>query len=130
MFERKIINYEYFRSIFGEIPDFGNIEVSSIELNRDGSSFFVTILTDQIPKSPPKKWIEFNAVYIKLQFFPILKISISKFESSGYSKISILDSASNFAMKISGSVNLELISEYVRIESIKEYTRDNSDSNL
>lgn len=118
-------NSQFLLEIYEKFPTFTDVEVTNLKLNRDGPTLAVEIITKEIPIKSPRKWGDFNFVFIELAFFSIQKIKISAFEGNGSTSISLSDNSEIFEIEMSGAAELSATAEFAIIKNVKPVLRRN-----
>jgi Immunity protein 50 len=116
MWPKNTLHKQKLIAIYGYLPFFEDVEISKIFFDRDHGSIYVTFLTNKIPDKKIQKWGNYNTMSISIGFSNIKQVNIKKFQMYGSSKFSVFDSGSNFGFKVNGSVEMDLICEFVEIE--------------
>lgn len=118
MWPSNISNPKYLTSIYGNLPNFNPLEIVEIRIDERGPAAYVRFGTTLLPKIRPKRWGEFNSIIIEVSLFAIEKISISKFLSSGSSRMSFIQGEKYFTCILSGSVEASIMAEWLDVVKI------------
>lgn len=73
---QRITNHQAFTTIFGKIPTFIHSEVLDVQLKRDGPTLSIRLLTKEFVRNKPKRWSEWDVVYVELSFFGLQNLRI------------------------------------------------------
>lgn len=65
----RIMNPQAITGIFGGMSVFEKSELLNVQVNRDGPTLFIQLSTKEIVKNKPKRWSEWDIVYIEMSFF-------------------------------------------------------------
>lgn len=73
---QRIMNHQALTTIFGEFPTFVHSEVLDVQLQRDGPTLSIRLLTKELVRNKPKRWSEWDVVYVELSFFSVQNLKI------------------------------------------------------
>ena len=75
--ESRIMNVQSLKGIFGKCPNFLGSELMNVEINRDGPAMKIKFMTNEKVINKPKRWLDFNVVYIELLIIGVGNLKIS-----------------------------------------------------
>lgn len=114
----------YIKSLYTQVPSLINVRINAIKVEDEGQRISLEFIMPTFAHTPPKKWInlQYNAVYIKLDFFQMEYLTFKLTKDKMQGNISIEKSKENkLKISIVGNVNLELIARYGMIQSVDGY---------
>lgn len=126
MWPLRIENSQRLINVYGNLPELNSVEITFIDLSRDGPSARVGLITQRLPFNPPTRWGKFNAVLIELLFFEIFEIEIRRFSRIGISQIDIEDIESRIFANIVGAVEAKILFRDLFVMKIDGLLRDSA----
>ncbi|MFV5962619.1 immunity 50 family protein [Bacillus sp. AK25] len=119
--EEKFMNPQAMTQIFGEIPQFKNAEIMNIDLNRDGPTLFIRLMTKDSVKNKPKRWGNFDVVYVELSFIGVTDLKINHLGNNNiidHFEISTTEDQGLLKINCKNQMQIETIFDWARIEQI------------
>ncbi|MEK4050507.1 immunity 50 family protein [Bacillus sp. FSL K6-2839] len=119
--EEKFMNLQAMTQIFGEIPQFKNAEIMNVDLNRDGPTLFIRLMTKDSVKNKPKRWGNFDVVYVELSFIGVTDLKINHLGNNNiidYFEISTTEDQGLLKINCKNQMQIETIFDWARIEQI------------
>ncbi|MCY7617648.1 immunity 50 family protein [Bacillus pumilus] len=119
--EEKFMNPQAMTQIFGEIPQFKNAEIMNVDLNRDGPTLFIRLMTKDSVKNKPKRWGNFDVVYVELSFIGVTDLKINHLGNNNiidHFEISTTENEGLLKINCKNQMQIETIFDWARIEQI------------
>ncbi|MCA0162919.1 immunity 50 family protein [Bacillus sp. FSL M7-0307] len=119
--EEKFMNPQAMTQIFGEIPQFKNAEIMNIDLNRDGPTLFIRLMTKDSVKNKPKRWGNFDVVYVELSFIGVTDLKINHLGNNNiidHFEISTTENEGFLKINCKNQMQIETIFDWARVEQI------------
>lgn len=108
-------------SNFRGIPHFKNAEIMNVDLNRDGPTLFIRLMTKDSVKNKPKRWGNFNVVYVELSFIGVTDLKINHLGNNNiidHFEISITENEGLLKINCKNQMQIETIFDWARVEQI------------
>lgn len=121
MIEEKFMNPQALTSIFGNIPLLEGAELLDIQLKREEPILSVTLMTKEAVKSKPKRWDQWDVVYIQLSFLTIRNLEIKGWGKDNIiSRFEISGKTESNALIIKGVDGLQINTnfEWIKVERV------------
>lgn len=119
------INPEVLEKLYEDVPELENVELFSIELNREGETFTARFNLPRFPDNPSSRWHkEFNTVQIQLIFWAIANFEARGWDSNVKVNVKIIKIDELFSVKLfNNEMNLafSFSCEFFRIEKISAF---------
>ncbi|MEH7469529.1 Imm50 family immunity protein, partial [Priestia megaterium] len=61
----RIMNAQAITGIFGRVLTFNGSELLNVQIKRDGPTLFIELSTKEMVKNKPKRWNEWDIVYVE-----------------------------------------------------------------
>lgn len=119
--EKKFMNPQAMSQIFGEIPQFKNAEIMNVDLNRDGPTLFIRLMTKDSVKNKPKRWRDFDVVYVELSFIGVTDLKINHLGNNNiidHFEISTTGDEGLLKINCKNQMQIETIFDWARVEQI------------
>ncbi|MEK5135050.1 immunity 50 family protein [Bacillus sp. FSL W8-0645] len=119
--EEKFMNPQAMTQIFGEIPQFKNAEIMNVDLNRDGPTLFIRLMTKDSVKNKPKRWGNFDVVYVELSFIGVTDLKINHLGNNNiidHFEISTTENEGLLKINCKNQMQIETIFDWARVEQI------------
>ncbi|AOZ89806.1 hypothetical protein BK049_14575 [Bacillus xiamenensis] len=119
--EEKFMNPQAMSQIFGEIPQFKNAEIMNVDLNRDGPTLFIRLMTKDSVKNKPKRWRDFDVVYVELSFIGVTDLKINHLGNNNiidHFEISTTGDEGLLKINCKNQMQIETIFDWARVEQI------------
>ncbi|PRS75941.1 MULTISPECIES: immunity 50 family protein [Bacillus] len=119
--EEKFMNPQAMTQIFGEIPQFKNAEIMNVDLNRDGPTLFIRLMTKDSVKNKPKRWRDFDVVYVELSFIGVTDLKINHLGNNNiidHFEISTTENEGFLKINCKNQMQIETIFDWARVEQI------------
>ncbi|KAJ0073414.1 immunity 50 family protein [Bacillus sp. FSL R5-0586] len=119
--EEKFMNPQAMTQIFGEIPQFKNAEIMNVDLNRDGPTLFIRLMTKDSVKNKPKRWGNFDVVYVELSFIGVTDLKINHLGNNNiidHFEISTTENEGSLKINCKNQMQIETIFDWARVEQI------------
>ncbi|EKF36678.1 immunity 50 family protein [Bacillus xiamenensis] len=119
--EEKFMNPQAMTQIFGEIPQFKNAEIMNVDLNRDGPTLFIRLMTKDSVKNKPKRWRDFDVVYVELSFIGVTDLKINHLGNNNiidHFEISTTGDEGLLKINCKNQMQIETIFDWARVEQI------------
>jgi len=119
------LNPKALENLFERVPNLENVELFSINLDREGAKLLARFNLPEFPHKPSAKWNKhFNTAQIQVSFW-----GISNFEAKGWEynmeiDIEIFEVDNLFSVKFSNpeiKLTYSFLCEFFRIENISAY---------
>ena len=120
--ESRIMNVQSLKGIFGKCPNLLGSELMNVEINRDGPAMRIKVMTKEGVINKPKKWLDFNVVYIELLIIGISKLKISELGTNNIIKnlnIDLENGENVFRLVCENDMSIFCNFAAVRIQGIK-----------
>jgi hypothetical protein len=123
-------NQQALETLYQTVPELEDIELFSLNLNREGSQLQIQFDLPSFPDNPSARWNEnFNTLQIQLSFW-----GITNFEAKGWQenmKVKIDIKSHNKVLEVSitnSEIDLRFIflSKFLRIDKISPYQKEQS----
>lgn len=116
-------NNRSIKAIYDFEPSLQNIEVHELSFKRDGSSIYVRLDLNELPKTLPKKWQigKFNTVQLTFDFFEVSEISMNGWGNKIKATISLESDEKGLHVNINGDFSLKFIADGVDLNYISAY---------
>ena len=117
----KIMNYQAFIGVFGNIPDLVNSELLEVEIKRDGPTVFIKILTIEKVITKPKRWDTWDVIYIDMSFLGVKNLEINGLGTNNIiNQFEIKDSGEygELEIKCNNEMHIKCLFDWARIENI------------
>ncbi|MGG0542637.1 Imm50 family immunity protein [Priestia aryabhattai] len=117
----RIMNPQAVTGIFGRMPMFNNSELLSVQIKRDGPTLFIQLSTKEIVKNKPKRWDEWDIVYIEMSFLGVKELEINSFGTiNEIEEFEIEDIGEGGSIKIqcTNRMSITCLFDWARIEQI------------
>lgn len=119
--EEKFMNPQAMTQIFGEIPQFKNAEIMNVDLNRDGPTLFIRLMTKDSVKNKPKRWGNFDVVCVELSFIGVTDLKINHLGNNNiidHFEISTTENEGSLKINCKNQMQIETIFDWARVEQI------------
>ncbi|MDM5163796.1 immunity 50 family protein [Bacillus altitudinis] len=119
--EEKFMNPQAMTQIFEEIPQFKNAEIMNVDLNRDGPTLFIRLMTKDSVKNKPKRWGNFDVVYVELSFIGVTDLKINHLGNNNiinHFEISTTENEGLLKINCKNQMQIETIFDWARVEQI------------
>ncbi|OYN65580.1 immunity 50 family protein [Bacillus safensis] len=119
--EEKFMNPQAMTQIFGGIPHFKNAEIMNVDLNRDGPTLFIRLMTKDSVKNKPKRWGNFDVVYVELSFIGVTDLKINHLGNNNiidHFEISTTENGGFLKINCKNQMQIETIFDWTRVEQI------------
>lgn len=119
--EEKFMNPQAMTQIFEEIPQFKNAEIMNVDLNRDGPTLFIRLMTKDSVKNKPKRWRDFDVVYVELSFIGVTDLKINHLGNNNiidHFEISTTENQGLLKINCKNQMQIETIFDWARVEQI------------
>lgn len=119
--EEKFMNPQAMTQIFGEIPQFKNAEIMNVDLNRDGPTLFIRLMTKDSVKNKPKRWGNFDVVFVELSFIGVTDLKINHLGNNNiidHFEISTTENEGLLKINCKNQMQVETIFDWARVEQI------------
>ncbi|MGR8013584.1 immunity 50 family protein [Bacillus sp. RM3] len=119
--EEKFMNPQAMTQIFGEIPQFKNAEIMNVDLNRDGPTLFIRLMTKDSVKNKPKRWGNFDVVFVELSFIGVTDLKINHLGNNNiidHFEISTTENEGLLKINCKNQMQIETIFDWARVEQI------------
>lgn len=120
--EDKIMNVQSLKGIFGKCPNFLGAEIMNVEINRDGPAMKIKIMTNEEVINKPKRWTDFNVVYIELLIVGVSNLKINGLGTNNIIKnldISSENDEAAFKLVCENKMNIECNFVAIRVQEVK-----------
>lgn len=117
----RIMNPQAITGIFGSMPMFNDSELLNVQIKRDGPTLFIQLSTKEIVKNKPKRWSEWDIVYVEMSFLGVRELEINSFGTiNEIEQFEIEDIGEEGSIKIqcSNSMSINCLFDWARIEQI------------
>lgn len=117
----RIMNPQAITGIFGRMPMFNDSELLNVQIKRDGPTLFIQLSTKEIVKNKPKRWSEWDIVYVEMSFFGVRELEINSFGTiNEIEQFEIEDIGEEGSVKIhcSNGMSINCLFDWARIEQI------------
>jgi len=118
----KLMNPQAFMSIFGEIPTFVNSELLDVQLKREGPTLFIRLMTNQLVKKKPARWMDkWDVIYIEMSFFATRNLAISGWSSTNLIdqfEIKETDDEGFLNIRCSNQTQIQCAFDWARVEQV------------
>jgi hypothetical protein len=118
MWSRMMENTIFLLDIYGHYPSLENVEVTRLEIDRNGPSLAICFQSKVRPYKPPRKWGSFNRVHFEINYFGLKKINVGQFLRTGSTTIRMWDQDDGIALECRGAVSVESRCEFARVAKI------------
>ena len=115
------MNPQAITGIFGSMPNFKDTELLNVQLKRDGPTLFIQLSTKEIVKNKPKRWSEWDIVYIEMSFFDVKNLEVNSFGTINEIEqfdIKEIGEEGSVKIKCSNSTSINCLFDWARIEQI------------
>ncbi len=119
--EEKFMNPQAMTQIFGEIPQFKNAEIMNVDLNRDGPTLFIRLMTKDSVKNKPKRWGNFDVVFVELSFIGVTDLKINHLGNNNiidHFEISTTENEGLLKINCKNQIQIKTIFDWARVEQI------------
>ncbi|MGD6974200.1 immunity 50 family protein [Bacillus altitudinis] len=119
--EEKFMNPQAMTQIFGEIPQFKNAEIMNVDLNRDGPTLYIRLMTKDSVKNKPKRWGNFDVVYVELSFIGVTDLKINHLGNNNiidHFEISTTENEGLLKINCKNQMQIKTIFDWARVEQI------------
>lgn len=117
----RIMNPQAITGIFGSMPMFNDSELLNVQIKRDGPTLFIQLSTKEIVKNKPKRWSEWDIVYVDMSFFGVRELEINSFGTiNEIEQFEIEDIGEEGSIKIQcrNRMSINCLFDWARIEQI------------
>ncbi len=118
MWPSRIENPIFLLNIYGHYPSLADVEVTSLQIIRDGPSLKLSFISKVLPYRPPTKWEPFNAVGFELNFFGLKAVNVVHMASHGLSTIKMQDGYGAISMSCEGALKCSLTCGFLLVDKI------------
>lgn len=115
------MNPQALTSIFGAMPRFELAELLNVRIERDRPTLFIRLATNETIKNKPKRWGEYDIVYIEMSFLGIRSLKINSFGTyNTIKKFKIEDGKEEASIELCchNEVSINGFFDWARIETI------------
>ncbi|MFS0656941.1 immunity 50 family protein [Bacillus sp. 179-C3.3 HS] len=119
--EEKIMNPQAMNQIFGGMPRFEDAEIMNVDLNRDGPSLFIRLMTKATVKNKPKRWGDFDVVYVEFSFIGVSDLAIRHLGVNNlidHFEISTTENGALLKINCKNQMQIETLFDWARVEQI------------
>jgi hypothetical protein len=123
--------YEHFNDnkfismIYSNVPPLENLRIEKIEISREGDRITVAFDLPIFADKPPAKWVDggYTTTFAELDFFDIKEVVLKSKNNTYRGNIDIKKDivTGDFIVKITGTVEAEIIAGAGLIQSIRGY---------
>lgn len=115
----------FFLELYGEAPEFAQVELMEFIVRRDGPLFRIRFSPRDPPRVIPKKWQleSVNATSIELDFVEIRELSLTKFEARSICDLDLAWRDGSLHLEISGDAVARVVAGYCFVQKISGYQR-------
>ncbi|NPC91543.1 hypothetical protein HOO54_04600 [Bacillus sp. WMMC1349] len=112
----KLMNPQAIMNLFGHMPHFIDSHLMDVELKRDGPCIFIRLMTRETVENKPKRWDEWDVVYIDISFIGVRDLVIKGLGINNM--ISQFEITERLKMTCSNQMQIECQFDWARIEKI------------
>lgn len=124
------INRQSLDSLYETVPQLENVELFSLNLNREASQLQIRFNLSAFPDNPPTRWHkDFNTVQIQLSFWGIRNFEARGWQENMNVKIDIESRDKVLEVSITNpeiDLRFTFLSEFLNIEKISPYQEEQS----
>lgn len=117
----RIMNPQAIIGIFGSMPNFKDTELLNVQLKRDGPTLFIQLSTKEIVKNKPKRWSEWDIVYVEMSFLGVKNLEVNSFGTINKIEQFVIEDIGeegSLNIKCSNSMSINCLFDWARIEQI------------
>ena len=114
----RLINEQALNSTFGYIPKFINSEIIDIQVKRDGPAILILLKTKEIVHFKPKKWDDFDVIYVYLTFYGIKSLDINNFGTQNKIQTFLVNDEGLLNINCNNNMSINFIFDFARVENI------------
>jgi hypothetical protein len=122
-------NPEAVSQLYGASPDLDLIELTNIELERDGPTVTLSIVLPIFPKNPPVKWSRsgFNSVTMRLRLFAVTSYCQDGWNTDNVAHFNVARIERTLFVNISGnSLKLSIACGFMDVAGVVGFSRTNT----
>ena len=115
---------EIVKAIFGEdIPQLTKVTVSKLMLDYNGTEAKITILLNDFPKNPPKKWLQsaYNALSMEMSLVVLEEIQINRWTRNNLVDLLIEQKNNMIYLRGIGDADFILAGKFLQVSNILPY---------
>lgn len=93
----------------------------NVDLNRDGPTLFLRLMTKDSVKNTPKRWRDFDVVYVELSFIGVTDLKINHLGNNNiidHFEISTTENEGFLKINCKNQMQIETIFDWARVEQI------------
>lgn len=93
----------------------------NVDLNRDGPTLFIRLMTKDSVKNKPKRWGNFDVVYVELSFIGVTDLKINHLGNNNiidHFEISTTENEGFLKINCKNQMQIETIFDWARVEQI------------
>lgn len=93
----------------------------NVDLNRDGPTLFIRLMTKDSVKNTPKRWRDFDVVYVELSFIGVTDLKINHLGNNNiidHFEISTTENEGFLKINCKNQMQIETIFDWARVEQI------------
>lgn len=93
----------------------------NVDLNRDGPTLFIRLMTKDSVKNKPKRWGNFDVVYVELSFIGVTDLKINHLGNNNiihHFEISTTENEGLLKINCKNQMQIETIFDWARVEQI------------
>lgn len=114
----------FIKSLYTNVPALIDVRIIAVKIEDEGQRISLEFIMPKFADTPPEKWLnlEYNSVYIKLDFFDIDELVMKATRDKLRGNIAI-EKTKEDKLKITviGNANIQLIAHYGMFQSISGY---------
>lgn len=115
---------KFILSLYQEVPKLVNVQIVSIKITDEGSRVSINFNMPKFADNVPLKWHNsgYNTVFVELDFFDVQELDMNYCKKKLKGTINIeKNEQDKFKVDISGSVNMNLVSDIGMVQSVSGY---------
>ena len=116
------MNPQAVTGIFESMEIFNDSELLNVQIKRDGPTLLISFSTKDVVKNKPKRWSEWDIVYVEMSFFAVRDLRINSFGTNNeIEQFEIVDIGEEASLKIQckNKMSLSCLFDWARIEQVK-----------
>lgn len=118
-----LVDASAIRAVYQNVcPSIADIDLHELVLHRDGPRVLLRFDLPVFPAQPPKKWLAFNRVQLRLVAVEVCELEISGLRSKCVLNLSIVEEGALIRLTAdNGEVKFNIAAKYLMLDSVSAY---------
>jgi len=112
--------------LYKVVPELDRVELTRLELDRDGPTLLLTIVLPRFPDRPPGRWMRsgFNTATLRLRLFAVSSYLQSGWQTENTVRVEMSRTGESISLTAVGErMKLEIICGFIDVAGVAGYFR-------